>query len=575
MKKLVLAIATFAAASAACALAGCGLFTNAEKEPVYIDVVYHLNGGEPSVGLLDDDGVMVQTIDEADADDFKPVKASKATYVFDGWYSDPDFGTAFTALSGSDKPIHLYAKWTDKIIATSENFTDYFSVSSRWNGVLNVGRAAVDYSISPKREFLIDPVRSMEAIEISATPKLGSWRGREVNITLGPDNEYSYSNRTMVTEETQFQIGSSTLSYTVKTDSAELYLLHKDPMRVNLEANGGILQEYALAVHGGDTLARKSLPEPVRDGYKFEGWYSDAELTTSFENKIITRETTFYAKWTKLVVITFDTRGGSVKPQQVYSPYQSFDFGSEPTREGFGFMGWYRDKECTKPFTDRSSTESKTLYARWEPYRTITFDVHGGSPKEALKVLNTAVLDAKTLGADPQKEGLIFKGWYTDSEFKYKYNGEAVGDDMTLHAYWCYEYTVFNDAEDIGGLLSIFFDYGVTFERMVEPGNTSLAEIISVHLTFALKEQFRNFEFSGHFLIDGKFLDGDGKVLGHFIESPTINTSAGKPSLVKDLKFYQVDYQNVYAKLESIALEIDCYRTVIYLPEGYRVGDMP
>ena len=38
---------------------------------------------------------------------------------------------------------------------------------------------------------------------------------------------------------------------------------------------------------------------PSREGYSFDGWYTDSARTTPFQNKAITDNLTLYAKWTK------------------------------------------------------------------------------------------------------------------------------------------------------------------------------------------------------------------------------------------------------------------------------------
>ncbi len=60
---------------------------------------------------------------------------------------------------------------------------------------------------------------------------------------------------------------------------------------------------------GGNTIDQKSIkvgstigdvPTPTKEGYVFEGWYSDKEITKAYDtNTKITATTTLYAKWTK------------------------------------------------------------------------------------------------------------------------------------------------------------------------------------------------------------------------------------------------------------------------------------
>ena len=54
-------------------------------------------------------------------------------------------------------------------------------------------------------------------------------------------------------------------------------------------------------------------PIPVKEGYSFEGWFTDASFSGNPVTKIVAQENaTYYAKWTKLSVITLDLDGGTL-----------------------------------------------------------------------------------------------------------------------------------------------------------------------------------------------------------------------------------------------------------------------
>lgn len=64
------------------------------------------------------------------------------------------------------------------------------------------------------------------------------------------------------------------------------------------------------SVKKGQTVSEPE--EPKADGYLFEGWYADKELTKEFDfTKPITENTTIYAKWAKLFDITYEFVSGS------------------------------------------------------------------------------------------------------------------------------------------------------------------------------------------------------------------------------------------------------------------------
>ncbi len=63
-----------------------------------------------------------------------------------------------------------------------------------------------------------------------------------------------------------------------------------------------------------------NLPTPVRDGYKFLGWYTDEACTTKWNNITkITGDVTLYAGWKEIYV--FDREANSVTPDEIITWY--------------------------------------------------------------------------------------------------------------------------------------------------------------------------------------------------------------------------------------------------------------
>ena len=65
---------------------------------------------------------------------------------------------------------------------------------------------------------------------------------------------------------------------------------------------------------------------------------------------------------------------------------------------------------------------------------TVTFNSNGGTPVPTVTMAkNAKVKEPK----DPEKEGYVFKGWYTDARFAEKYDFDArVINNLTLYARW-------------------------------------------------------------------------------------------------------------------------------------------
>ncbi len=141
--------------------------------------------------------------------------------------------------------------------------------------------------------------------------------------------------------------------------------------------------------------------------------------------------------------ITFDANGGTLTGESSKNVTYTKSYGTlpEPTREGYGFAGWYTekvngDKIDSSSILDRP--EAKTLYAHWDAKSyTVTFNGNGGTPSYTNK---TVVYDAK-YGSLPtaSRAGYSFLGWYTDPT-----NGSIVTSGtkvkitttQTLYAHW-------------------------------------------------------------------------------------------------------------------------------------------
>ena len=65
--------------------------------------------------------------------------------------------------------------------------------------------------------------------------------------------------------------------------------------------------------------------------------------------------------------VNFDTDGGSQVSSVTAYHAEVLQAPATPVKEGFSFVGWYRDKACTEPWHMETDTvmQSMTLYAGW------------------------------------------------------------------------------------------------------------------------------------------------------------------------------------------------------------------
>ncbi len=66
--------------------------------------------------------------------------------------------------------------------------------------------------------------------------------------------------------------------------------------------------------------------------------------------------------------VSFNSMGGTDVASQDHMYGESLEIPEPPTREGFVFSGWYRDKNYQYPwdFEENKVTESTELFAAWQ-----------------------------------------------------------------------------------------------------------------------------------------------------------------------------------------------------------------
>lgn len=129
---------------------------------------------------------------------------------------------------------------------------------------------------------------------------------------------------------------------------------------------------------------------PTREGYKFIGWFTEAAAGTQVaEDNFLAQEVTLYAHWEALpkAVVTLHLNNGqsNVTLNDGYVGALLKEPKETPLKDGYEFVGWYKDVELTTPWnfeTDVIVSEALDLYAKYVEIQTITC-------AEANKLLNT------------------------------------------------------------------------------------------------------------------------------------------------------------------------------------------
>ncbi len=221
------------------------------------------------------------------------------------------------------------------------------------------------------------------------------------------------------------------------------------------------------------------LPKTEKDGYVFLGWYTEKAggilLGIPGSEMKAVKDMTAYALWEKEAVedsdndadpktckVIFHAGKGTIKTKELTIIKGGSLYLPMPEREGYDFTGWYLDDTLTQfagAYHDIYRITKDTLfYAKWEKTKgdssnngdntqggdssdetlntyTIKYDANGGKTKNAsVKVVKGGSVKLPAA----EREGYIFKGWYTDRQVFIGTEGETYkpGRSISLYARW-------------------------------------------------------------------------------------------------------------------------------------------
>lgn len=237
----------------------------------------------------------------------------------------------------------------------------------------------------------------------------------------------------------------------------------------NISAFNGRECTVTFDSHGGSAVEAVlqyekfyiSTPEtPIREGYRFDGWYLTDSYLTDQKVKFpyqVDGDRTLHAKWVKRCTIKFDTKeGGTEIPDVVQDEGYTVAKPADPTRENYRFAGWYLGG--SEYNFDSVVSQDLTIEAKWVLQCYLVFDL--GYGEESNVYYKTAPKDiGLTVGTDelkknPSRAGFKFMGWYTEKggqgtkieDDKFPYVLEKM--ETVFYAYWKESFTIVFDADN-------------------------------------------------------------------------------------------------------------------------------
>lgn len=211
---------------------------------------------------------------------------------------------------------------------------------------------------------------------------------------------------------------------------------------------------YIINVESGQRIP---VPEiPTKKGHKFLGWYY-GDTKWDFLNMTVAYNMTLIQKWeAQYVDIIFDTDGGTTVETITKIPGESVTAPSNPTKEGYTFVGWNQEIPTTMP------DEDLTIKAIWSINQyTITFNTNGGTEINSI-TLNYG--ETITKPSNPTKAYSDFIGWDISIP------STMPAYNLTINAKWQTEkYTVSFDTNGGEFKNPIQYEYGASLLTIADP----------------------------------------------------------------------------------------------------------
>jgi uncharacterized repeat protein (TIGR02543 family) len=316
------------------------------------------------------DGVSNVVVTYGDSENtVQPNDPVRTNFTFGGWFTDQLFLNPFTHGQPLISNTVLYAKWTRASYTVTFNLN--YSGSTPFVVYANVNADVPVPAIPVRDGYVFD-----------------NW----------------YTSATEQTEDTLYDFSPAT------NDTTIIYAGWKAQYVITFELNydGAPASTTQIVVEGSEV----EVFTPVREGFLFSGWYTDALCTHAYEFGAVNSAMTLYAKWsdssqqTDEFTVTFDLNyTGSTPNEQIVPAGTAASRPVDPVREGYRFSGWMTTPTGTTTYKFGAVTENVTVYARWVNVWKITFNLgYSGAP--APQVIET--LDGTRISkpTTPTRDGL-------------------------------------------------------------------------------------------------------------------------------------------------------------------------
>ena len=338
---------------------------------------------------------------------------TRAGYTFDGWYTDANCTTAFTATTMPDHDVTLYAKWT--------------------------AQGGISYTVEHYQQNVTDDEYTLAETE--------SKTGATGQLTAAGSKSYP-----------GFTAPQSITQQIVKGDGSTVvqvyYTRNEYTLTYNLNGSGASWTDSAEnkfhTDRYGAAVTAPSATDLSRAGYAFGGWYTDEACTSGNEFTATTmpaENTPLYAKWNAgevnyTVNYYLQNVDGTTYPDTPSETVSGSGVTGQTVNVQKSFKGFVPKADSSTSITlkaDSAQNVADIYYTRSQYMLTfklgdgVTLD-EGCAPNDGSIYYGAEISTDMT---NAKRTGYTFVGWYEDEACQTEWSGTTMpACDLTLYAKW-------------------------------------------------------------------------------------------------------------------------------------------
>ena len=253
---------------------------------------------------------------------------TKSGYTFSGWYSDAGLNTPLSNDTVLTDGMNLYSKWTENVVPTYDHVITYKDGSSilKTQNVNNTVNGPVEVTISyaptkdgytfkgwsPNKDSTSADYQNGDrvSVPVAGLTLYAVWERNVVNVTVDgvskTFNEGSKVSDIVKPSKPGFEF-KGWFSNEGLTDPVSDDVILTEGMKLYSKMDKIVVPEDKVVVFidGKNVLMDKGkkvsdIEKPTKDGFTFDDWYSDEELTEEVTgDTVLTNGMTLYSKFTE------------------------------------------------------------------------------------------------------------------------------------------------------------------------------------------------------------------------------------------------------------------------------------